>query len=160
MDKLEVTRNKILSNEHLKRSIASWNLMSKKVVFTNGCFDILHLGHVDYLAKAANLGQVLVIGLNTDESVRKLKGPGRPVQDETSRAMVLAALGFVSAVVLFDEETPLELIRLLQPDVLVKGGDYIPNEIVGYDIVKAKGGEVITFDFIEGYSSSSVLSRI
>lgn len=157
---LDVLRNKILFGSALSRNIAIWRFQDQKIVFTNGCFDILHLGHIDYLAKAADLGHVLIIGLNTDVSVSRIKGPHRPLQDQESRAMVLASLEFVSAVILFDEETPYELIRLIQPDILVKGADYIPEEIVGYDIVKAKGGEVVTLEFLPGYSTSGIVQKI
>jgi rfaE bifunctional protein nucleotidyltransferase chain/domain len=115
---------------------------------------------VDYLAKAAGCGDVLVIGLNTDDSVHRLKGGNRPLQDETSRAMLLAALGFVDAVVYFGEDTPYELIKVTQPDVLVKGADYQPEEIVGYDIVTAKGGQVITLEYLPGYSTSAIERKI
>ena len=136
------------------------NAQDKKIVFTNGCFDLLHRGHVDYLAKAADLGDVLILGLNTDASVSKLKGPQRPIQDEQSRLHIIASLGFVDAVVLFDEETPLDLIDLVQPDVLVKGSDYKPEAIVGFDIVKLKGGKIQTIDFIPGYSTSLIEKKI
>lgn len=148
------------ANDDLGRLVAYWNFKNQKIVFTNGCFDILHRGHIDYLAKAADLGHVLVIGLNTDASVARLKGAGRPVQDQDSRALTLAALRFVSAVVLFDEDTPYELIKAVQPDVLVKGSDYKPDDIVGADIVKAKGGSVQTIDFLEGYSTSGIIRRL
>ncbi|HRZ76045.1 MAG TPA: adenylyltransferase/cytidyltransferase family protein, partial [Bacteroidales bacterium] len=120
------------------------------VVFTNGCFDILHRGHIDYLSRAARLADLMVIGLNTDASVRRLKGPHRPINDETGRAMVLAGLGFVDYIILFGEDTPLELIRSLQPDILVKGSDYAVENIVGSDIVMAKGGQVVTLDYLPG----------
>lgn len=157
---LDVLRNKILSEPELARSLAIWKFLGRKIVFTNGCFDILHLGHIDYLAKAADLGHVLVIGLNSDVSVSRIKGPHRPLQDQKSRSMVLASLGFVSGVILFDEETPYKLISLIQPDILVKGSDYKPEEIVGYDIVKAKGGEVITLEFLTGYSTTDIEQKI
>jgi len=157
---LDVLKNKILSGPALARDLAIWRFQGNKIVFTNGCFDILHLGHIDYLAKAADLGHVLIIGLNTDASVSRIKGPQRPLQDQESRAMVLAALGFVTAVVYFDEETPYELIKLVQPDILVKGADYKPEEIVGYDIVTAKGGQVVTLEFLEGYSTTGIVNKI
>ena len=157
---LDVLKNKILSGPALARDLAIWRFQGQKIVFTNGCFDILHLGHIDYLAKAADLGHVLIIGLNTDASVSRIKGPQRPLQDQESRAMVLAALGFVTAVVYFDEETPYELIKLVQPDILVKGADYKPEEIVGYDIVTAKGGQVVTLEFLEGYSTTGIVNKI
>jgi rfaE bifunctional protein nucleotidyltransferase chain/domain len=160
MPHLNPIKSKILSGADLERNLAFWRFQERKIVFTNGCFDILHLGHIDYLTKAAHLGKVLIVGLNTDASVSRIKGPHRPLQDQESRAMVLASLRFVDAVVLFDEDTPYELIRIVQPDVLVKGGDYKPKDIVGYDIVKAKGGKVVTLDFLPGYSTSGIEKRI
>jgi D-glycero-beta-D-manno-heptose 1-phosphate adenylyltransferase len=160
MPQLDVIKSKILSGPSLAREIAYWRFQEKKIVFTNGCFDILHLGHIDYLSKASDLGHILLIGLNTDASVSRIKGPKRPLQDQESRAIVLASLKFVDAVVLFDEDTPHELIRLIQPDILVKGADYKPEDIVGYDIVMAKGGEVVTLDFLPGYSTSGIENKI
>ena len=160
MDKLNVIQSKIVDINNIEPLLTYWNLKSQKIVFTNGCFDILHRGHVEYLAQAANHGDVLVIGLNTDSSVKRLKGDTRPVQDEYARAMLMASLHFVNAVILFDEDTPYELIKKVQPDVLVKGSDYKVEDIVGYDIVKAKGGEIVTIDFIEGYSTSSIIEKL
>jgi len=137
-----------------------WKLLSKKIVFTNGCFDLLHLGHIDYLAKAADEGDYLVIGVNTDASTSRLKGPHRPINNQEQRAVILAALGFVSAVVLFDEPTPYELIKAIEPDVLVKGSDYKVEEIVGHDIVLAKKGIVKTIDFLPGYSTTLIEEKI
>lgn len=130
------------------------------MVFSNGCFDVLHLGHIHYLASAADLGDCLVIGLNTDRSVRQLKGNARPVQDQETRSILLASLEFVDAVLLFDEETPYELIRFVKPDVLVKGSDYNKEEIVGADYVESSGGEIRTIDYLEGYSSSDLINSI
>jgi rfaE bifunctional protein nucleotidyltransferase chain/domain len=130
------------------------------VVFTNGCFDILHRGHVAYLFAARALGDRLVIGVNTDASVRRLKGPDRPVVQEHDRAFVLAGLGCVDAVTLFDEDTPAQLIAALLPDVLVKGGDYAPDTVVGRQHVEAAGGRVVIIPFVEGRSTSSLLHRI
>ena len=132
----------------------------RKVVFTNGCFDLVHQGHIDYLSKARDLGDVLVVGLNTDASVRRLKGPRRPINDEYSRALLLASMLFVDYVVLFGEDTPYELIKTLQPDILVKGSDYKPEDIVGYDIVMAKGGRVETLDFLPGFSTTAIEQKI
>lgn len=160
MNKSEVTANKIADPEKLRSVLALWRFMGKRIVFTNGCFDILHLGHVDYLSKAADLGDVLVVGLNTDASVSRLKGPSRPILDENARAMLLASLHFVTIVVLFDEPTPYELIKTIQPDVLVKGKDYKAEEVVGYDIVTAKGGTVETIELVEGYSTSAIIHKI
>lgn len=144
----------------MKSRLAIWEFKGRKVVFTNGCFDIMHLGHIDYLAKAAEMGDKLVVGLNTDDSVSRLKGPHRPITDQHSRAMLLASLSFVTAVVLFDEDTPYELIKTIQPDILVKGADYKPEEIVGYDIVTAKGGTVETLEYLPGYSTSAIEEKI
>jgi D-glycero-beta-D-manno-heptose 1-phosphate adenylyltransferase len=161
MGQLEtITAKILLTGACIQRSLAYWRFKNHRIVFTNGCFDILHRGHAEYLARASDLGDVLVVGLNTDNSVRAIKGPGRPLQDEKSRALVLASLSSVTAVMLFDQETPEELIRLVQPDVLVKGSDYKPEEIVGYGIVTARGGSVETIDFIEGYSSSDIIKKI
>lgn len=133
----------------------------ERLVFTNGCFDLLHPGHVDYLARARGLGDVLVVGLNTDASVRRLaKGRDRPLVDERSRAEVLAALESVDAVTLFDEDTPAELIESLEPDVLVKGGDYRMDQIVGRDTVEGRGGEVAIIPLREGYSTTGLIERI
>lgn len=160
MEKIKVIKEKIKDEVELKRSLARWNYLSQKIVFTNGCFDLLHLGHIDYLAKARDLGHRLVIGLNTDASVQRLKGKHRPIKDENSRAHILAALSFVDAVVLFDEDTPYDLIKIVQPDILVKGADYKAEDIVGYNIVKAKGGEVVTLEFLDGYSTSAIEKKI
>ena len=160
MNFLDQINHKIVSAEKATDIISNWRNKDCKVVFTNGCFDLLHLGHIEYLAKAASLGDFLVIGLNADASVKRLKGSSRPINDEKSRAFVLASLGFVSLIVLFSEDTPYELIKILQPDVLIKGADYQPEQIVGYDIVKARGGEVLTIEFIPGYSTSAIEKRI
>jgi D-glycero-beta-D-manno-heptose 1-phosphate adenylyltransferase len=158
MTTLEVTQSKIFDRQILSQRIAMWRFQNKKVVFTNGCFDILHRGHIEYLSKARDLGDVLVVGLNTDSSVKRIKGENRPVQDEASRAQILASLRFVEAVILFDEDTPYELISLIKPDVLVKGGDYTEETIVGADIVRANGGDVVTIPVVEGYSTSKILN--
>ena len=160
MSKLEQLKSKIYSPEKLKSQLAMWAFQNKKIVFTNGCFDILHLGHIDYLSKARDLGDILIIGLNTDKSVRDIKGKSRPITDEVSRATILASLTFVDAIISFGEETPYDLINFIQPDILVKGSDYKAEDIVGYDIVKAKGGKVKTLDFLPGYSTSAIENRI
>jgi rfaE bifunctional protein nucleotidyltransferase chain/domain len=144
----------------LRRSLAFWKFRDSKLVFTNGCFDILHLGHIDYLSKAADLGKILIIGLNTDDSVKRIKGNSRPLINENARAIILASLGFVNAVVLFDEDTPYELIKIIQPDILIKGSDYKPEKIIGYDIVKETGGEIVTIDILKGYSTSLFIEKI
>ena len=131
-----------------------------KIVFTNGCFDLIHKGHIAYLEKAKYLGDVLVLGLNSDESVKRLKGQGRPVKEVENRMAVMAGLSSVDLVVVFESDTPKELIHFLKPDVLVKGGDYKVEDIVGADFVKANGGEVVTVEFVDGYSSSALIRKI
>jgi rfaE bifunctional protein nucleotidyltransferase chain/domain len=148
------------SNEKLAKQVMSWQIHNEKVVFTNGCFDILHLGHIDYLAKAADLGDRLIIGVNTDSSVSSIKGPSRPIIDELTRATKLAALLFVDAVILFGEDTPLTLIDAVKPDVLVKGGDYTIDTIVGADAVLARGGTVDVIPFLPGHSTTAIIDKI
>ncbi len=154
------TALKIKSREEAKQQVDLWKQAGKKVVFTNGCFDLLHLGHIDYLEKAQALGDVLVIGLNTDRSVKQLKGPNRPINSEEERARLLAALSFVDLVVFFKSETPRDLITFLLPDILVKGSDYEVEHIVGSQEVINNGGEVKTLAFITGYSTSSLIEKI
>ena len=154
------SRNKIFSLELVKEILTAWKKAGEVIVFTNGCFDIIHLGHVDYLEKARNLGDKLVIGLNTDSSIKKLKGSGRPILDEHARSRILASFEFIDAVILFSEETPLNLIREVSPDILVKGNDYNPQNIVGADFVKSYGGKVITIELIPGYSTSGIIKKI
>lgn len=134
--------------------------LNKQIVFTNGCFDILHIGHVRYLQKASELGDVLVVGLNSDSSVKRLKGPERPINSEGDRAELLASLGFVDYVVIFEDDTPKNLIQMIQPDVLVKGGDYSPEQVVGKDIVEARGGRLELIEFVEGKSTTSLIDKI
>ncbi len=160
MNKLEIIKAKIYQIDQLRNTLNVWRLLDKRVVFTNGCFDLLHLGHIDYLSKAADLGDKLVIGLNSDASTSSLKGPGRPITDEKSRSTLLAALSFVDAVILFDEPTPFELIKWVQPDVLVKGADYTIDQIVGADLVLKSGGEVKSIEFLPGYSTSLIEKKI
>jgi D-beta-D-heptose 7-phosphate kinase/D-beta-D-heptose 1-phosphate adenosyltransferase len=132
----------------------------KRLCFTNGCFDLIHPGHVQYLAEARDLGDFLVVGLNSDASVARLKGPGRPLQDEEARAAVLLGLRSVDAVIRFTEDTPLQLITALQPDVLVKGGDYTPDSVVGREIVEGRGGKLALIPFLAGHSTSRIEQRI
>lgn len=161
MDYLSFIENKIVTDkEHLFNILCQWRFKNEKIVFTNGCFDIVHRGHIEYLAQAAALGTKLVIGLNTDTSVKRLKGEKRPINDQQARAILLSALIFVDKVIFFDEDTPYELIKYIQPDILVKGNDYKPEDIVGYDIVKNKGGEIVTIDLTTGYSTTSILNKI
>jgi rfaE bifunctional protein nucleotidyltransferase chain/domain len=157
---MEKTELKIKSIAEAKASVKLRQVKKEKVVFTNGCFDLLHLGHVDYLEKARALGDFLVIGLNTDDSVSRFKGPERPLQDQKSRARILAALQFVDLVVFFNEDTPLNLISELVPDILVKGSDYLAENIVGADVVKKAGGKVETIDFVPGYSTTRIVEKI
>lgn len=149
--------------------IRSWNQLSealtkvrkgKKVVFTNGCFDILHIGHVKYLQEAKSCGDFLVVALNTDASVQRLKGPTRPIQDENSRAEIMAALGAVDFVTLFGEQTPEEVIKVVRPDVLVKGGDWKVDQIAGGSFVQSYGGEVRSLQFVQGHSTTSIINKI
>ena len=156
----EIEKKIFLSEHNFAIFLQMYRNENKKIVFTNGCFDILHRGHADYLAKAASLGDLLTIGLNTDKSVRKLKGNSRPINDEYSRAFILASLMFVNSVILFDEDTPLNLINFIQPDILVKGSDYKKEDIVGADIVEKKGGSIVTIDFVEGFSTTSIIEKI
>lgn len=161
MSKLEAIKNKILNSGNLENYLSVCRFKSKRIVFTNGVFDLLHLGHIDYLSKAKDLGDILIIGVNTDESAKRLgKGSSRPITDEVSRSTIIAALGFVDAVVLFKEDTPYELIKTIQPDVLVKGADYKPDEIVGYDVVTAKGGNIEIIEFLPGYSTTGIENKI
>ena len=160
MKHLEKIYDKILNKESLEEKLNLWRKEGKTIVFSNGCFDILHRGHVEYLSKAADLGDILIIGLNTDASVRRIKGPSRPVNDEKARAVVLAALEFVDAIMFFEEDTPYNLIKNVQPDVLVKGKDYKAEDIVGYDIVTNKGGKVETIELVEGFSTTNTINKM
>lgn len=161
MGKHSNIQSKILNLPELLQKIATDKANGKLVVFTNGCFDILHKGHVDYLAKAADKGDVLIVAVNTDSSVKRLgKSPSRPIQDEQARAYLISALESVNYVILFNEDTPKELIDAIVPNVLVKGSDYKPELIVGYDTVIKNGGKVETIDFIEGYSTTSIEKKI
>jgi len=152
--------NKIQELSAIKNTVAGWRANGQKVVFTNGVFDLLHIGHVTYLTKAAELGDKLIIGLNSDSSVKRIKGDSRPINTQDSRAALLAAMFFVDAVVLFEEDTPLCLIKTLMPDVLVKGADYAIENIAGAKEVIANGGEVKTINFVEGQSSTSIIQKI
>ena len=157
----QLIKDKIFStNTALAKQVTSWQLHNEKVVFTNGCFDILHLGHIDYLTKAADLGDRLIVAVNTDSSVSALKGPSRPIIDEETRAMKLASLVFVDAVILFGEETPLKIITEVRPNILVKGGDYTIDTIVGASEVQDNGGEVVVIPFLEGHSTTSIVNKI
>lgn len=152
--------SKIHTWEQLPSTLSRWRAAGDKIVFTNGCFDLLHYGHLHYLADARDLGERLVVGLNSATSVRRLKGPNRPINDELTRTHQLAALAMVDAVVIFEEDTPLELIKLVQPDILVKGGDWQPEQIVGSDVVLARGGKVLSLPYIQGYSTTNIERKI
>ena len=160
MNQVNRLQSKILSFSSLKSQLEKWRSRNEKIVFTNGCFDLLHLGHVDYLAKARDLGDRLIVGVNSDASIKLVKGSSRPIKDEQSRAALLAGMAYVDAVVLFDEETPLSLISMVMPDFLVKGGDYMIKDIVGHEIVLNNKGRVCTIDFVKGYSSSVLIEKI
>lgn len=160
MKKLDWVQNKIMDKTALLRYSHSQQVKGRKIVFTNGCFDILHHGHIELLAKAADEGQILIVGVNTDASVKRLKGEERPINNEKDRALQMAALLYVDAVCLFDEDTPLNLICSLKPDVLVKGGDYTIETIVGAKEVQEKGGHVTIIPFVEEYSTSGLIAKI
>jgi len=153
-------QSKITKLADIKPLVTTWKSDGKKVVFTNGVFDLLHIGHITYLSKAAELGDKLIIGLNADTSVKRIKGEGRPVNDQRTRAALLASFFFVDAVVIFEDDTPLNLITALMPDILIKGADYTVENIVGAKEVIAGGGEVKTITFVEGYSSTSIIQKI
>lgn len=153
-------RSKVKGIADAGKEIKGLKSLGKKIVFTNGCFDILHVGHVRYLHEARGLGDHLIVAVNSDRSVRAIKGHERPIMGQDERAEILAALGCVDTVIIFDEETPLKAIECLMPDVLVKGGDWKPNEIVGGDVVLAAGGEVRSISFVEGASTTGIIKKI
>ena len=154
------TDHKIISLEEIGNRVRYWRNESRKLVFSNGCFDILLSGHVRYLQTAAGFGDILVLGLNSDSSVRKIKGSHRPIVSHADRAYLLSALEVIDCIVIFDEETPARLIQLVIPDVLVKGGDYLPKNVVGYDTVKENGGCVNIVPYVEGKSTSGIVNSI
>jgi len=152
--------NKIKTLPTLKKTLNRLKAKKKTVVFTNGCFDVLHVGHIEYLSKAKSLGDILIIGLNSDKSVRKLKGEKRPVVSQKNRAKVLSALSVVDFVVIFNDLTPIDLIKTIKPDVLVKGGDWKIKDIVGADFVKSRGGKVKSLRYIKGFSTKNLIKKI
>jgi D-beta-D-heptose 7-phosphate kinase/D-beta-D-heptose 1-phosphate adenosyltransferase len=160
MKQTRIIQDKIFSTRDIVFQCNRWKLLSKTISFTNGCFDILHPGHIASLSDAAREADFLVVGLNSDISARRLKGEGRPVMDEKSRATMMASLLMVDAVVIFEEDTPLELIKLVRPDVLVKGGDYTIDQIVGAKEVQASGGRVVINPILEGFSTTGIIGRI
>ena len=160
MSHLNNIYNKIHNLKDLKIQMERWKQAGNEVVFTNGCFDIIHKGHIEVLARSADLGDKLIVGLNSDQSIQKLKGEDRPIIDEESRAILLAALSFVDAIILFSEETPLKLINTLLPDILAKGGDYEIKTIVGHKIVQENGGKIKLVPFLDGFSSTTIINKI
>ena len=160
MDKTQWITNKIITKDILLHRVNGWKALGKKIVFTNGVFDILHHGHLDYLAKAASHGNILVLGVNSDASVKRLKGEERPLNHENDRAFQLASLMFVDAVCIFEEDTPEDLITFIKPDVLAKGGDYTVETIAGADFVLSNGGQVEVIPFVSGYSTTALIERI
>ena len=160
MSNLKNIKSKIYSLSDLKIQSDKWKENGEKIVFTNGCFDLVHRGHIEVLANTADLGDKLIIGLNSDSSIKELKGENRPIMDEISRSILLASLQFVDAIVFFSEETPYKLIETLIPDVLAKGGDYKVTEIAGNEVVSENGGEVILVPFIDGFSSTNIVEKI
>lgn len=157
---LELLKSKILTATTLPATLAHWRLMEQKIIFTNGCFDILHYGHLHYLIEAKSLGHKLIVGVNSSESVKRLKGNHRPINDDLTRFHLLGSLYFVDAVIEFGEDTPYKLIQAIQPDILVKGGDWKPEQIVGADLVLKKGGIVKSLPFVEGYSTTNIETKI
>ncbi len=160
MKKLKEIESKIIDWKEIGRQTDLWKKNDRKIVFTNGCFDILHYGHIHYLSQAKDLGDFLIIGLNSDNSVKRLKGNNRPINTSKTRSHLLAALSIVDAVVFFEEDTPLGLIRTIMPDILVKGGDYKAEEIVGYKEVMSNGGRVEILSFVDGYSTTAIERKI
>jgi rfaE bifunctional protein nucleotidyltransferase chain/domain len=159
MSTLTAINSKIVDFSKIKDLVSNWKKEGNSIVFTNGCFDVLHYGHVSYLAEARDLGDKMIIGLNSDSSVRRLKGETRPINGQHERAVLLSALQFVDAVVIFDEDTPENLINTIAPDFLVKGGDYTIDTIVGADFVMSYGGKVITIPIVENFSSTLIIKR-
>ena len=160
MSILSVIHDKMVDMDTLLMRLAHWRLKNQKIVFTNGCFDLIHRGHIEYLALTANKGDRLVIGLNTDNSVKLNKGPNRPLNDENSRALALSALSFVDAVVLFEDKTPEAIIEKIKPDVLAKGADYDKKSVVGANFVESYGGKVELIPMTEGYSTTALINKI
>ncbi len=160
MSNLQKISEKIYSLNDLKIQLQNWRDNGDSIVFTNGCFDILHQGHIDVLGKTADLGNRLIIGLNSDSSVKLLKGENRPINGENARTLLLCALTFVDAVILFSEETPFQLISEIKPNILAKGGDYKMEDIVGHDVVHKNGGKVISIPLTDGFSSTTIIDKI
>ena len=157
---LEYINNKIISSQDLNTLVSRWKFENQKIVFTNGCFDLIHYGHIDYLSQAKSLGDKLIIGMNSSQSVSRLKGNHRPIKDEQSRLYILASLQFIDAVVTFEEDTPYNLIERILPNILVKGGDWKVESIIGADLVLENGGEVKSLPFVSGYSTTNLEDKI
>lgn len=155
-----IIQNKIFSLDKLLNKVAIWRFKQQKIVFTNGCFDLLHQGHIHMFMQTADLGDKLIVGLNSDNSVTRLKGSSRPIQKQEARAIILASLCFIDAVVLFEQDTPLELITQIKPDVLAKGGDYTKKQIVGNSLVEQNGGEVVIIPTLEEYATTKIVAKI
>ena len=158
--KLNKLKAKIFNIKDLSKIINEWRLNGDKIVFTNGCFDLIHLGHLEILARSADLGDKLIVAINSDMSIKKIKGNSRPIIEEDSRAKQLAAIEFIDAVILFNEDTPYNLINILKPDVLTKGGDYKKNDIVGNQLINKEQGEVVIIPLTQGYSTTAILEKI
>ena len=158
--KLNKLKAKIFNIKDLSQIIKEWRLNGDKIIFTNGCFDLIHLGHLEILARSADLGDKLIVGINSDMSIKKIKGSSRPIIEEDSRVKQLAAIEFIDAVILFNEDTPYNLINILKPDVLTKGGDYKKNDIVGNQLINKEQGEVVIIPLTQGYSTTSILEKI
>ena len=158
--KLNKLKAKIFNIKDLSEILNKWRLNGDKIVFTNGCFDLIHLGHLEILARSADLGDKLIVAINSDMSIKKIKGNSRPIIEEDSRAKQLAAIEFIDAVILFNEDTPYNLINILKPDVLTKGGDYKKNDIIGNELINKEQGEVVIIPLTQGYSTTSILEKI
>ena len=158
--KLNKLKSKILNINDLAKIINEWRLNGDKIVFTNGCFDLIHLGHLEILARSADLGDKLVVAINSDMSIKKIKGNLRPIIEEDSRAKQLAAIEFIDAVILFNEDTPHNLISSINPDIITKGGDYKKNDVIGKELMNKKAGEVVIIPLTQGYSTTSILEKI
>lgn len=160
-ESLKLIKSKIYNWDSIQDQILLWKSENKKIVFTNGCFDILHLGHVEYLSKSSDFGDILIVGVNSDNSPYWLtKGPNRPINNQDTRATILSSLMFIDGVILFSDETPLNLITMIMPDILVKGRDYKEEDIVGYNVIKMNGGEIKTVELTEGYSTTNIIGKL
>ena len=157
---LNKLKAKIFHIEDFTQILKEWKSDGNKIVFTNGCFDLIHLGHLEILARSADLGNKLIVGINSDKSIRRIKGKSRPIIEEDSRAKQLAAIEFIDAVILFNEDTPYDLISFINPDIITKGGDYKKNDIVGNQLINKEQGEVVIIPLTQGYSTTSILEKI